>query len=112
MNKNVFRVDKFSVPAPARQEFLSRVLATHQVLRSQAGFVREAILEQTSGPGKFNFVTIVEWENAAAMEPARQVVAALHRQMNFDAREMVARLGIRADIADYQPVEEGAGAAR
>jgi hypothetical protein len=41
----------------------------------------------------------------SAIEPARQAVASLHRQMNFNPREMVARLGIRADIGNYKRVE-------
>ena len=105
MDPAILRVDKFSVPAAARVEFLEKVQATHNLLRTQAGFVRDAILEQTSGPGEFNFVTIVEWENAEAMEPARKAVAALHQRMNLDPREMLARLGIRADIGNYKPVE-------
>lgn len=103
MDIPVFRVDKFAVPPGAREEFLEKVLATHQVLRVQPGFVRDAILEQTAGPGEFNFVTIVEWISTASMEPAREAVAALHARMNFDAREMIARLGIRADLGNYQP---------
>jgi hypothetical protein len=67
--------------------------------------VREAILEQTSGPGEFNFVTIVEWRNSDAIEGARWAVAALHQKMNFDAQAMISRLGIRADIANYRRVE-------
>jgi|SRR5271166_3505401 len=105
MDPNVYRVDKFLVPDHAREEFLARVQATHAVLRAQAGFVGDAILEQTSGPGEFNFVTIVRWENAEAMEPARQAVTALHEKMQFKPREMMARLGIRADIANYKDVD-------
>jgi hypothetical protein len=105
MNPTIFRVDKFTVPALARAEFLERVRATHTLLRTQAGFVRDAILEQTSGPGEFNFVTIVEWKNAEAMEPARKAVTAFHQGMNFNPREMLTRLGIRADMGNYERVE-------
>jgi heme-degrading monooxygenase HmoA len=106
MSPEIFRVDKFVVPAPAREEFLDRVHATHAVLRAQPGFVRDAILEQSSGPGEFNFVTIVEWENRGAIDGAREAVAALHQKMNFDAHAMINRLGIRADIANYKRVEQ------
>jgi len=51
MSEEIFGVDKLVVPAHAREEFLTRVHATHEVLGTQAGFVREAILEQTTGPG-------------------------------------------------------------
>ena len=44
----VYRVDKFVVPAAARQEFLERVTQTHQILRGQAGLIRDLILEQSS----------------------------------------------------------------
>jgi heme-degrading monooxygenase HmoA len=110
MNAEVFRVDKFVVPAHAREEFLDKVHATHTVLRTQPGFVRDAILEQSSGPGEFNFVTIVEWENSGAIEGARRAVVALHQKMNFDAQAMIRRLGIRADIANYKRVERAMAA--
>jgi heme-degrading monooxygenase HmoA len=106
METRIYRVDRFSVPPQAREEFLEKVQATHGLLRSQAGFVEDAILEQASGPGEFNFVTIVEWENAEAMEPARRAVAALHEQMNLDPREMFTRLGIRADLGNFKRVEQ------
>jgi heme-degrading monooxygenase HmoA len=105
MDSIVLRVDKFSVPPHALGEFLQKVQATHALLRTQAGFIQDAILEQSSGPGEFNFVTIVEWENAEAMDPARRAVTALHERMNFDPREMLIRLGIRADIGNYKRVE-------
>lgn len=35
----VFRVDKFVVPAEAREEILRKVRATHELLRLQQGFV-------------------------------------------------------------------------
>ncbi|TGV83754.1 antibiotic biosynthesis monooxygenase, partial [Mesorhizobium sp. M2D.F.Ca.ET.145.01.1.1] len=36
---SVFRVDKFVVPAAAREEILSKVRTTHELLRQQQGFV-------------------------------------------------------------------------
>ncbi len=55
----VYRIDKFVVPEPAREEFWRHVRRTHEVLRRQAGFLDDALLEQQSGPGRFNAVTIV-----------------------------------------------------
>ena len=67
--------------------------------------MRDAILEQTSAPGEFSFVTMVEWENGDAIEGARRAVAALRQKVNFDAQAMINRLEIRADIANYKRVE-------
>ncbi|EKF17260.1 antibiotic biosynthesis monooxygenase family protein [Nitratireductor pacificus] len=97
-----YRVDKFVVPAAARDEFLGRVVATHATLRTQPGFLRDVILEQVSGPGSFNFVTMVEWESEADVVQASEAVLAMHAQTGFDRHEMITRLGIRPDIANYR----------
>jgi quinol monooxygenase YgiN len=103
---HIFRVDKFIVPEAARAEFLQRVHATHQVLRQQPGFVRDTLLEQFSGPGRFNFVTIAQWQNQAAVDAARSVVMAAHAADGFNAQEMIQRLGIEADIGNYQVIAD------
>jgi len=102
VSEHLFRVDKFMVPNDARAEFLERVETTHALLKTQPGFVRQLLLEQSSGPGEFNFVTLVEWENQAAIEEARKAVTAMHKRIGFNPQEMLARLGIRADLANYR----------
>jgi len=99
---HVYRVDKFLVPEPAREEFLARVRQTHEVLRTMPGFVRDLLLDQSSGPGELNIVTVVEWESAACVEEAKTAVAALRSKSDFDPQAMFARLGIRADLGEYR----------
>jgi len=98
---HVYRVDTFVVPNASREEFLSRVKATHEVLRAQVGFVRDSLLEQFSDPSESNFITIVEWEAQSCIEGARLAVLAMHRQNNFDPQEMFERLRIKAARANY-----------
>ena len=43
-------------------------------------------------------------------EEYKQAVLALHKQMNFDPQELISRLGIRVDIANYQRVERAMAA--
>jgi heme-degrading monooxygenase HmoA len=101
---HIYRVDKFVVPDAAREEFLGRVRSTHQLLKAQPGFVRDVVLEQSSGPGRFNFVTVVEWQSQAAMEAAKAVVMAAHAKSGFNPQELFARLGIETDIANYTAI--------
>ena len=101
----IYRVDKFVVPQAAREEFLERVNATHQILRRQPGFIRDAILEQVAGPGKFNIVTIAEWESQSAIDGAGGVVSTAHAESGSNPQETMARLGIEADIANYMPID-------
>jgi len=97
----LYRVDKFVVPPAARAAFLDRVTATHAVLRAQPGFVRDLVLEQNGGPGEFNVVTLVEWENAGVVAAASGAVARAHAEAGFDRQAFLAANGIRADIANY-----------
>ena len=100
----VFRVDKFVVPVEAREEILTKVRMTHELLRQQQGFVQDFLLEQFSGPGEFNLVTIVEWESQAAVDRVVPIVKAAHERIAFNPQETIARLGVRADIANYQRI--------
>ncbi len=104
--RSLYRVDKFFVPIAARGEFLERVHATHKVLRAQAGLRQDLFLEQSGGAGRLNFITLFEWENAEAVAKATTAVATLHQSIGFDRNEMVARLGIEADIGVYGRVED------
>jgi heme-degrading monooxygenase HmoA len=109
LDRRFYRVDKFAVPAGARAEFLARVGETHRVLRNQPGFVQDFILEQTSGPGEFNIVTVAEWESEEFVAGAREAVAALHRSTKLDPQELFARLGVRPDLGNYRRVAELSG---
>ena len=104
-SEHVYRVDKFVVPVAGRNEFIGRVRRTHEVLRSQPGFLKDFVLEQSAGPGEFNFVTVVEWASQAVIENARSAVMAMHADDNFDPHEMYVRLGIKADVATYTQVD-------
>lgn len=101
----VYRVDKFVVPPQVREEFIGKVRSTHELLRTMPGFLQDLVLEQSGGPGEFNFVTLVEWQSAEFVEAAKAVVMAEHRKSGFNPQELFARLGIRADIANYQRVD-------
>ncbi|WP_376704995.1 antibiotic biosynthesis monooxygenase [Mesorhizobium sp. ISC25] len=101
---SVFRVDKFVVPANAREEILAKVRMTHELLRQQQGFVQDFLLEQFSGPGEFNLVTIVEWERQAAVDKVVPIIKAAHERIGFNPQETIARLGVKADIANYQRI--------
>lgn len=101
----IYRIDKFMIPDGARREFLERVQQTHALLRQQAGFVRDLVVEKDAGPAEFNFVTVVEWRGRADMDAAGSAVAALHKSLGFDRTAFIARTGIRADIGNYRALE-------
>jgi heme-degrading monooxygenase HmoA len=105
MSERVYKIDKFVVPVAAREEFSDRVRLAHAFLKTQSGFLQDFVLEQSSGPGEFNVVTIVEWASEEAFENAGAAVAARYREMNFNPQDTLARLGIKADFANYKRLE-------
>lgn len=104
MQAAIYRIDKFVVPEAARDEFLTKIRETHDLLRQQPGFVTDAILEQVAGPGKFNIVTIAEWEDEGALDAARVAVKQAHAEWGFSPQGLMQRLGIEADIAEYREI--------
>lgn len=101
---SVFRIDKFHVPSASRAEFLSKLQESHALLDSVDGCVQNYILEQTSGAGRFNIVTFVEWRDQEAYEVARSAAQARHRASGFEPQTMFEQLSIGADIANYAVV--------
>lgn len=102
---SIYRIDKFTVPAHAREEFLQRLLQTREILRSQDGFVRDYLLEQDATDGIGHMLTFVEWESAEVVPRVAATVAERHKALGFDRYEMYDRLGIIAEFGTYRPLE-------
>ena len=98
---SIFRVDKFAVPAQARDAFMTRLRNTHKALGTADGCVQNLVLEQVSGTGEFNVVTIVEWRDSAAYENARQAAQQRQKDSGFDPQSYFRELDIRADLGNY-----------
>lgn len=103
-SQRIYRLDRFVVPNTAREEFLARVKATHQILNEQPGFIQDFLLEQPVDENTFALATLVEWENASFIENARAVVKEMHQKTGFNAQETIARLGIKAELGTYQRI--------
>lgn len=50
MNGVFYRIDKFAVPPPARDEFLMHMVCTHALLQTQQGFARHSVLNRSQDP--------------------------------------------------------------
>lgn len=103
-SQRIYRLDRFIVPNAAREEFLARVKATHQILNEQPGFIQDFLLEQPVDENTFALATLVEWENSSFIENARTVVKEMHQKTGFNAQETIARLGIKAELGTYQRI--------
>jgi hypothetical protein len=99
--KHIFRVDKFKVPASAREHFLRRAQTAHQLLRTLAGFVGDFFLEHVGGDGTSTIVTSVVWKTSEPSMPPEQ-----HDQgLGYNPGEVLRRLEIEADMAAYAELQ-------
>ena len=106
MNKQerIYRIDKFKGPSSAREEFIDRVHKSHEFLRTLPVFIQDYVLEQIGGPGEFKLITIVIWNSMESIEAARKAVMTKYEETGFNPQEMYSRLGIKADLANYQEI--------
>jgi len=105
ISHNIYRVDKFIVPEAARDEFLQAVRHTHELLRKQPGFQWDHLLEQQSGPGSFNIVTVAVWENDEAMAGASAAIRADRERTGFDPNSLMKRLNVTPDLGNYRELD-------
>ncbi|HJZ62937.1 MAG TPA: antibiotic biosynthesis monooxygenase family protein [Candidatus Acidoferrum sp.] len=102
---HIFRIDRFKVPAASREEFLSRVQISTEVLRSLPGFVEDSFFEQRDAAGDSKIVTIAIWENQQAFASARTSVQEHYKKIGFNPGEIIKRLGIEAEMGAYSKLE-------
>lgn len=98
----VYRLDTFTVPDAAIDEFVSRLRETHELLRKQPGFIQDFILEQPAEDGGIRMVTLVEWEDEASIERARDAVRAMREKTGFNPGAFMNRMGIESDLSEYR----------
>jgi hypothetical protein len=103
-NSSLFRIDSFAVPQAARAAFMAEVQETKQFLAEQAGCLQNLILEQHSGSGRFNVVTVVEWEHPQAFANAKAAMMEKRRGSGFDPETFLKTLGVEANMSNYVAV--------
>jgi heme-degrading monooxygenase HmoA len=97
----VYRIDKFRVPAAAREEFLARVRTSNEILRAIPGFVEDFFFEQLGASGDTKIVSVAVWENEQAFLSAKSRVEEHYKKIGFNPAEIIKRLGIEADMDAY-----------
>lgn len=99
---SIHRIDKFVVPPEAVPAFVAQMQHIQQTLRGLPGCLRQMVLTQSSGPGEFNVITLVEWESTEAVSRAQEIVQRQFAAEGFNPSEFVREQGIRADLGFYE----------
>lgn len=95
-------IDKFIVPAKAKQAFLERVAINRSFIKKIPGFIEDHAYENTDEQGNLIYVTIAVWENEEALKKAKEVVQAEYKRQGFDMPGMLKELNITLDRGVYK----------
>ena len=98
----VVRVNRFSVPKESREQFVQLLERTHDVIRAQPGLIDEMILEQQSGPGIFNLMTVLQFEGEHVLQSIITAVARADQAAGIDRQALTRSLGVEASVAFYK----------
>ena len=100
--RSIYRVDSFTVPVAARDEFLDRLVVIRDFLQSQPGCLFNRIAESAAENGVVRMMTIVEWHDQRAVQNARANAAAHYERTGFNPREFMEKLGITPDFGLFR----------
>jgi heme-degrading monooxygenase HmoA len=101
-----FRLDNFSVPDNAREEFEQAMRRNLAFIGTLPGFLGHVAFEKSGGPTIFNVATIAVWESSQALEAAGAAVRDHYQKIGFDMPAVLARLGIKAELGNFHALPE------
>ena len=81
---NTVFIDKITVPASHRADFVTRMKATQQFLHALPGFIAQTTYERTDADGNNVFLTVTVWQDKAAIDNAQEALAAEYKRTGFD----------------------------
>lgn len=102
----VFKIDRFSVPEAAVEDFSRRLRQIQQVLSEQPGCRQNLVLEGLGNAqdGRRDVATVVEWESEDAFAAARAAVRKRYAAEGFDPAAFMRRLNVAASMGEFRAV--------
>jgi hypothetical protein len=112
MNNNKIFIDKITVPALHRTDFVTRMKATQQFLHALPGFITQATYERTDADGNCVFLTATTWKDKAAIDNAQEALAAEYKRTGFDRAAYNKQMNIKREGGDlYQVISSASNPA-
>lgn len=105
-NGQVNFIDKFFIPAAAKNEFHDRMQVNRNFIKTLPGFIEDAAYEYTDDNGNITCVTVARWESKEAMGKAKEAVQAEYKKQGFDMAEFIQRFHITIDRGVYKQLED------
>jgi len=100
-------IDKFLIPANAKEEFYARMKVNRDFIKKLPGFIGDSAYTYTDEDDNLVCVTVARWQNMDAIDKAKAAVQEEYRREGFDMPGMLKRLNISIDRGVYRQMIEG-----
>lgn len=97
-------IDKFFVPANAKEEFIQRMNYNGEFIKKLPGFVKGEVYENTDDNGNITCVTVNVWEKEVFFEKTKDAVQVEFKRIDFNPAVFYQRLHIKLERGIYQPM--------
>jgi len=98
-------IDRFFVPANAKNEFLQRTAYNRNFLRTLPGFIKDEAYEQADEKGNLVIITIAVWQSIDFVNKAKEAVQKEYSRINFNLPEFLQRSNITIERGIYQKID-------
>ncbi|WP_431213093.1 ester cyclase [Puia sp. P3] len=96
-------IDKFFIPADAKEEFYERMKINRDFIKKLPGFIGDDAYTYFDDNDNLICVTVARWRNMDFINMAKEAVQAEYKRENFDMPAMLKRLNISIDRGVYRP---------
>jgi heme-degrading monooxygenase HmoA len=97
---NIAFIDKITVPASYRTDFVTRMVSAQEFLHALPGFITQTTYERIDADGNSIFLTATVWKDKAAIDNAQEALAAEYKRTGFDRVAFNKKMNIKREGGD------------
>jgi predicted ester cyclase/heme-degrading monooxygenase HmoA len=103
---SVYFIDKFTVPAASKDEFMKMMSYNRHFIKALPGFIEDEAYIQTDTAGNLIITTIATWQDEQTLNKAKEAVQAEHKRTNFSPQDFYKRLNIQLERGNYRKLSD------
>jgi predicted ester cyclase len=97
-------IDRFFVPAAAKEAFLERMKINRKFIKTLPGFIQDEAYVSTDPEGNLICITVALWSNIESVKKAKELVQKEYKKQGFDLPDFLSRSKITMERAMYKRV--------
>jgi predicted ester cyclase len=95
-------IDKFFVPAPAKEQFLERMKINRDLIKTLSGFIEDKAYIHTDDNDNLICITIALWKDMEAVRKAKDIVQEAYKKQGFNLQAFLSSSNITMERALFK----------